>query len=418
MNILRRAALLIFMVIIILFSLAGCNLPTSLSVSPSSQEGNSGGVGAGEGPAKEAEAGKPEPVVKEETITLTALGDILMHNTLIWAGQQPDGSYRFNFFSAVQDLIEQGDYSTTNLETALAGPETGYTGYPLFNSPDAIARHLKDSGVDGVVAANNHLLDRGFSGTQRTVEVLKSAELDTLGTKKSADDHGFLIKDIRGVKVGYLAYTYGTNGIELPREHSYFINILQREQILKDISVLRPQVDVLILVLHWGVEYSTEPAEEQRSLAREFLGAGVDAIIGSHPHVIQPVEVLNIGGKDKFVAYSIGNFIGDQDGDERNSGVMVQLKFLQEKLVYPDGTDTDAVHPPRLTEVLLTPTYSHSYWENGRQQFRVVSVEETIRKIKADEEKILTSQDLPVLENVLRATQERLGMTYRKFNTK
>lgn len=420
MNILRRTSLLVVIVLAISFLLVGCISQSTLKFSPPVQEGNSEGPFDGTPGEKQA---VPLPEPQQETITLTAVGDILMHNTLTWSGEQPDGSYHFNFFPEVQGLIEQGDYCTTNLETAIAGPATGYTGYPLFNSPDAIAQHLKDYGIDGVVAANNHLLDRGYSGALRTVDVLAKAGLDTLGTKKNPEDPGSLIKEFRGVKVGYLAYTYGTNGISLPKEHSYFINILEKERILNDISALRPQVDVLILILHWGVEYSPEPTEEQRTLAHLFLEAGVDAIIGSHPHVIQPVEVIHIGGKDKFVAYSLGNFIGDQKGEERNSGVILQLKFLQEKRAIPSSAsnmDTSTLEnskTTRLEEVRLIPTYSHSYSEKGKQQFRVVPVEETIRKIKAKEEQILSSKDLPVLENVLKTTQERLGKNYRdKFN--
>lgn len=396
------------------FSLVGCISQAAFNSSSLVQEGDSEGPLEGTPGEKQAE---PMDEPQQETITLTAVGDILMHNTLIWSGGQPDGSYRFNFFPEVKELIEQGDYSTTNLETALAGPATGYTGYPLFNSPDAIAQHLKDYGIDGVVAANNHLLDRGYSGALRTVEVLEKAGLDTLGTKKKPEDFSALIKEIRGVKVGYLAYTYGTNGISLPKEHSYFINILEKKRILNDIAALRPQVDVLVLILHWGVEYSPEPTEEQRTLARLLLEAGADAIIGSHPHVIQPVEVLDIGGKEKFVAYSLGNFIGDQRGEERNSGVILQLKFLQEKRVVQSQAPNEDTSTPqiskttRLEEVLLIPTYSHSYREKGKQQFRVVPVEEAIQRIKANKEQILSENDIPVLENVLKTTQERLGFT-------
>lgn len=402
------------MFILLIFSLTGCKGVGVPMTAPVGQGNDGQSVSSAPEP-------EPEPIIQRDTITLTALGDILMHNTLIWSGGQPDGSYSFDFFGEVRELMEEGDYSTTNLETALAGPETGYTGYPLFNSPDAIADHLKEYGVDGVVATNNHLLDRGYQGALRTVKVIEEAGLDTLGIKKSSQDTGFLIKDIRGIKVGYLSYTYGTNGLSLPAEHTYFINMLEKERILQDIDSLRPQVDILILVLHWGVEYSTEPTEEQRSLAREFLEAGTDAIVGSHPHVIQPVEYFNIDGKEKFVAYSIGNFIGDQRGQERNSGVILQLRFGIEKVMQPGQADaidsTDAVRADgalisqeiKLDEVKLIPTFSHSYTKGGRQKFRVIPVEKTIEKIKANQEEILTNADLPLLENVLKTTQDRLG---------
>ncbi|AGA68137.1 Bacterial capsule synthesis protein PGA_cap [Desulfitobacterium dichloroeliminans LMG P-21439] len=407
-------SLLVFLLLLFLsLSLAGCQSQSFTSLAPIGQTGNPV-------PALEPDP-VPESITQKDTITLTALGDILMHNTLTWAGGQPDGSYAFDFFGEVRDLMEEGDYCTTNLETALAGPETGYTGYPLFNSPDPIVDHLKEYGVDGVVATNNHLLDRGYLGALRTVKVIEEAGLDTLGIKKSAEESGFLIKDIRGTQVGYLSYTYGTNGLSLPAEHSYFINMLEKERILQDIDALRPQVELLILVLHWGVEYSTEPTAEQRSLAREFLEAGADAIVGSHPHVIQPVEYFTINGKKKFVAYSIGNFIGDQRGQERNSGVILQLKFGVEKVLQPSTAESVASpeamktnaslisHTVELDEVKLISTFSHSYTKEGRQHFRVIPVEETVEKIKANKEEILTSVDLPLLENVLKTTRDRLS---------
>ncbi|MDD3889401.1 MAG: CapA family protein, partial [Syntrophomonadaceae bacterium] len=157
---------------------------------------------------------------EKEIITLTAAGDCLMHNTQIWSGLQDDGTYAFpSFFAPVKDLISEGDYSSVNFETPMAGPDSGYTGYPLFNSPDAIADDIRAAGFDLVITANNHALDRGCQGAIRTLEVLHNAGLDTVGTyENETASHSFLIKDIRGVKVGYLAYSYGTNGLPVPSE--------------------------------------------------------------------------------------------------------------------------------------------------------------------------------------------------------
>ena len=157
------------------------------------------------------------------TITLTAAGDCLMHNTQIWSGLQADGSYSFpTFFADVEDLIKQGDYSSTNFEAPMAGAAAGYSGYPIFNSPDAAAQAFKDAGFDLIITANNHILDKGYNGAVRTMQVLNEHGLDTAGTYLSAEDRQeFLIKDIRDVKVGYLAYSYSTNGIPVPAEHPY-----------------------------------------------------------------------------------------------------------------------------------------------------------------------------------------------------
>ena len=165
-----------------------------------------------------------EKVPKIQTITLTAAGDCLMHGSQIRSGLQPDGSYCFeHFFVDVKDLINEGDYSSTDFEAALAGPETGYTGYPTFNSPDATATTFKEAGFDLIVTANNHSLDRGYKGAIRTLDVLQGAGLDTVGTYRNKRKRSLFIKDIKGVKVGYLAYSYGTNGLPVPDEHPEFL---------------------------------------------------------------------------------------------------------------------------------------------------------------------------------------------------
>ena len=340
----------------------------------------------------------------EETITLTATGDILMHNTQIWSGLQPDGSYDFNdFFTPVSHLIAEGDYASTNFEAPMAGPQSGYTGYPQFNSPDAMADTLKATGFDLVVTAHNHTLDRGYAGAMRTLDVLRQAGLDTTGTFKNEQEREhYLIKDIKGVKVGYLGYTYGTNGIPVPADHPESINIIDEAQILADISALRPQVDVLILVLHWGTEYNPEASPEQKQLAYTFLEAGADAILGSHPHVIEPMEIIQIDGKNKFVIYSMGNFIGNQNGVERNSGIVLKLKYTK-------NFESGATY---LQEVSYTPTYSQSYQQDGKLRFRVIPVQEGIESIKNGTDPLLGSDDLLILEQVITQTTELLGQPF------
>ncbi|MBO8158641.1 MAG: CapA family protein [Thermosyntropha sp.] len=336
-----------------------------------------------------------------QTIVLTATGDCLMHNTQILSGKQADGSYNFDFFfREVEDLINEGDYTSVCFESPVAGSDAGYTGYPLFNSPDEIIYTFKKSGYDLIVTANNHIMDRGYKGALRTMEVIEKAGLDFVGTYKSREDsEKFLIKDIKGVKVGYIAYSYSTNGIPVPEEHAYFFNYIEEDKILSDIEKLRPKVDVLILVLHWGVEYSTKPTEEQRIMARKFLEKGADVILGSHPHVIQPMEVINIDGRDKVIFYSMGNFISHQRGIERNSGIVVKLKFTKDM---EKGVTV-------LDEVSYTPTFSHSYYVDGKIQFRVVPVQKTIENIMTGKEPYLDKSYVPILESVLNQTTSILG---------
>lgn len=335
-----------------------------------------------------------------QTITLVAAGDCLMHNTQIWSGLQKDGSYSFDtFFPEIKSLIEEGDYSSTNFEAPMAGPARGYTGYPLFNSPDAAADAFKQAGFDLVVTANNHIMDQGIQGALRTMQVLHQAGLDTVGTDDKPGLNPWLIKDIKGVKVGYLAYSYSTNGMPVPKDYSYFFHFLSREKVLADVKALRPQVDILVLVLHWGQEYNVKATAEQKALARDFMEAGADVILGSHPHVIEPMEVVKIGDQNKFVIYSMGNLISHQIGQERNSGVVLKIKFTKDA----------AQGKTWLQEVTYTPTFSHYYTVQGSRKFRVVPVEETINKIKQGKEPYLNTGDLPLLQSVLSTTRSRLG---------
>lgn len=333
-------------------------------------------------------------------INLTATGDILMHNTVIASGKK-GVSYNYDhLFAPVKHLIAQGDISSVNLECALAGPSTGYTGYPLFNSPDSIADALKMSEFDLVVTANNHILDRGYQGALRTMDTLRKAGLDTVGTYKTQEEsQKFLIKDIRGVKVGYLAYSYSTNGIPVPADKPYFYNFLDREKIIKDITALRPQVDLMVLILHWGVEYSPFPTAQQRKLATEFFEKGADVILGSHPHVIQPMEIMRINDKDKFIIYSMGNSMGNQNGLERNSGVILNLQFTKNQ--QHDSTT--------LTGVSYTPIYIHPYYLDGVRTFRVVPIDETINAIQVGSEPVLGKESIPILEEVRAAINKTLN---------
>ncbi|NMC34963.1 MAG: CapA family protein, partial [Veillonellaceae bacterium] len=228
-------------------------------------------------------------------------------------------------------------------------------------------------------------------GALRTMDVLREAGLDTTGTFKSAEESkAFLIKDIRGIKVGYLAYSYGTNGMPIPTGKEYFYNFLQKDRVLADIETLRPQVDVLMLVLHWGVEYSDLPTAEQRELARLFFEKGADIILGSHPHVLQPLEIMHVNGKEKLVIYSMGNSMGDQNGLERNSGVIISLQF----------TKNNKTGETNLSSYNYIPTYIHEYYDQGRRRFRLLAVEEAINAVKTGREPFLGSDKLPMLEQI------------------
>jgi poly-gamma-glutamate capsule biosynthesis protein CapA/YwtB (metallophosphatase superfamily) len=340
----------------------------------------------------------------QREITLVAVGDCLMHNTQIWAGEQSDGQYNFDgFFADIKPFITQADYSSTCFEAPMAGPAAGYSGYPLFNSPDAMANTFANTGFDLISVANNHIFDQGYTGAMRTLEVLRGAGLDTIGAYTTPEEsRDFLIKNINDIRVGYLAYSYGTNGMPVPADKSYCFNFLDEERILQDIASLRPQVDVLILILHWGNEYMPEPDIQQTEMAHNLLQAGADIILGSHPHVIQPMEIVRVGEQNKLVIYSMGNFVSNQIGLERNSGVILNIKFRKD-------LNTGST---KLAEVSYIPTYCHTYIVNGKRNFRVVSVEKALDDIRQGRDPYFSDQDITMLEQVLKSTQSQLGAEF------
>lgn len=338
-------------------------------------------------------------------LTITAAGDCLMHNTQIWAGQEGDIFNFDHFFQDIAPYLLEGQITSTCFEAPMAGAQAVYTGYPLFNSPDAMADTFKNAGFDIVVTAHNHIMDRGVKGALRTMEVLESRGLDALGTYSAAEDgRKPVIKEVNGIKAGYLGYTYSTNGIPVPDDYEYMVNFIDRDKIVADIKDLRPQVDIVILVLHWGVEYTPLPTPEQKEMARLFLESGADVILGSHPHVIQTMEVVNINDEPKFVIYGMGNFISHQNGQERNSGIVLKIDFSKD-------LSTDRT---QIEKIDYTPTFSHHYKANGKTRFRVVAIEDTIQRIRDGQETVFTSQDIPLLQAVLDDTRKRLGPSWQR----
>lgn len=341
----------------------------------------------------------------KQYLTITAAGDCLMHNTQIWSGQEGN-AYDYNhFFRDIKPYLEEGQLTSTCFEAPMAGAQAVYAGYPQFNSPDEMADAFKYAGFDIIATANNHCLDRGINGALRTLDVLEKRGLDALGTYASAEaSRKHLIKEANGIKVGYLGYTYGTNGIPVPERYAYVVNFIDANKILADIKALRPQVDIIVLVLHWGVEYTRTPTPEQKLLARQFLESGADVILGSHPHVIQTMEVIPVAGQQKFVIYGMGNFISHQKGPERNSGIVLKIVFSKDR----------RTNQTQIDSVSYTPTFSHSYQENSKTRFRVIAVEETINRIQQGRESILSQADIPLLQSVLDDTRKRLGPSWQR----
>lgn len=298
---------------------------------------------------------------KEEvySATIAAVGDILIHESLIKDAY--DGShYDFKpMFENVKAYIEQADIAFANQETMLGGKELGLSGYPMFNSPTEVGDALKHIGIDIVSIANNHTLDVGEKGILNAIDYYNSVGLLYTGAFQYVEDQQ-TIRTIEknGIIFSFLAYTYGTNGIPVPAGKEYLVNLIDEEQIVADIHRAKEISDVVVLSLHFGNEYEPYPNERQKELVQMFTDAGAHIIFGHHPHVLQPVDrVKGEDGHEAFVAYSLGNFISGQIGVEREIGGILQLEV--KKTVSRNGTSIE-ITDPRFVPVF---TYKNN-WRN------------------------------------------------------
>lgn len=340
--------------------------------------------------------------VVEERLTITAVGDLLMHLPLVRAAATGSG-YDFRpLFAPVATELQRGDITIANLETTLAGEEAGYSGYPLFNTPDALLDALIDSGVTMLTTANNHALDRGASGLRRTLSVIREAGLDVTGTRLEPDEPPYAIVTAKGFRVAVLAYTYGTNGIPVPEPH--LINLIDKEAIARHIELARTEEpDLLMVAMHWGQEYSRQPSREQRELARFLHQLGVDVVLGAHPHVVQPAEILwpepgNAGhGRPTVVIYSMGNFVSNQQFPYTDTGIIVHVTYKMRQA----GDE-----PPRiiLEEVAYRPVWVHRWHQGGLTRYQAVLTGDPSAALPA-----LATGDLQRLEEAHRETVDLLG---------
>lgn len=279
-----------------------------------------------------------EEIKPDVTFTLTAIGDIMCHNTQYWdAYQKETDTYDFSYvFENVKDYIAAGDVSIANIETSFAGKDRGYSNYPVFNSPDELARDVKATGLDIITTAGNHCLDMGYSGLSRTIDILKNNGIEQLGTYKSQEERDTVfIKDVKGVKIAFIDYTYGTNGIPVPSGKEYCVNLIDKDLIKKDIEAAKEQnVDMIVACMHWGDEYKTKANKEQEDLADFLFKNGVNVIIGNHPHVLEQMEKRTITledgtTQDGFVIFACGNFICDQNAENTRNSIILNLDITR-----------------------------------------------------------------------------------------
>lgn len=284
-----------------------------------------------------------QPVKKDYKISLFAVGDTLIHDAVYYDAETneigQDGYPIYDFkpmFTEIEPLVKQHDLAFYNQETIIGGKNLGLSNYPRFNSPDEIGLNMIDMGFNMVNLATNHVLDKDLEGLIYSANFWEKQEKEkgiyTAGSYTSQEKRDNIkIAEKNGITYAMLAYTYGTNGLPVPEGYEYMVNLwtvygdekyeAYKEQVKKDIQSVRDKVDVLIVSMHWGNEYVYEPSWYQEDAAKFLSEQGVDIIIGTHPHVIEPVEYVG----DTLVIYSLGNLVSAQEEEDTRVGMMVSL---------------------------------------------------------------------------------------------
>lgn len=264
----------------------------------------------------------------EVKLSLLIAGDLMQHMPQIKAAQQSDGSYNYDeCFAGIKDEVESADVAIANFETTLAGAP--YSGFPKFSAPDDFLSGVVGAGFDIMLTANNHCVDTHRKGLERTLAMMDSMGVYHLGTYRNISEreknYPFLIeKD--GLRIVLLNFTYGTNGLPVPEP--CYVNLMDTTEIAADLEKAKGMnPDVIIALPHWGIEYQTLPSKAQKDMAKWLLEHGVDHIIGGHPHVAQPIELLN--NKQNLIAWSMGNVVSNQSKLNTYGGYMVRLEFTK-----------------------------------------------------------------------------------------
>ena len=288
----------------------------------------------------------PLPLIASLTKTVVALlaqseavllfaGDAMQHKAQLDAASCGDGTYSFTgCFEPVKDIVGSADYAIVNLETPLGGRP--YRGYPCFSAPDSYAEALAGSGFDLLLTANNHTLDARDRGLKRTVAILDSMAISHIGTYTDADSRAKeipFVVNIKGFKVGFLNYTYGTNGIEI--QGDAVVDYINRKIIAEDITATRNAgAEILCVAVHWGDEYKLLPNNSQKNLAKWLCDQGVDIIFGGHPHVIQPMELVDnqATGRKTAIFYSLGNFISNMKTRDTRGGAISRVTLKRDSI--------------------------------------------------------------------------------------
>lgn len=324
----------------------------------------------------------------EETqnlVTISAVGDIMVHGAQLKAQLNSDNTYNFdNNFKYIKDIISNTDISIANLETTI-NKEKAYSGYPNFNSPVELVSSIKDTGFDIISTINNHSLDTGYKGVLSTLDELQSKGLKTIGTKTSSEDKNYIIEDINNIKIGFASFSYGDiinnqkylNGIK-SQSADELLNVISSSSVEKAFETIKKEIDLMrlegaefiVLSLHWGKEYDQKPTNYQKQLAQLLANEGVDLILGSHPHVVQPIEYVKSENSEKecLVVYSMGNIISNQREEEMG------FKESENGIIPIITIEKDENNIVSVKDCYYIPTWVNKYNLNNKNYYEIIPI--------------------------------------------
>ena len=332
---------------------------------------------------------------------------------ILWCTARSSSAYDhhkgvYNFHECFTDIaphLQKADFVVGNFETTLCRClKRALAVIPVLIPRRTGCQALKIAVLTCLFTANNHSMDSGADGVIKTIENLEAAGLSYAGTARSQEEkeRGFVFLE-NDIKIIFYAYTYGTNGIPLPPGQDYLVSLIDEERIKSDVYRAKniEKADLVIVSMHWGNEYERLPAAGQRKLAERLIDSGVDVIIGTHPHVIQPIEIIKTEDSKGIVLYSLGNFISNQRWRYSDAGIIVYLQ-IRKNLV---------LNEVEVAVQDITPTWVHKYQENGKWKFKVLPgedtlVRETFNVESAEEDNKLTLQDYERLKEIPGETEE------------
>lgn len=320
---------------------------------------------------------------KEDTVIhIAVVGDILCGNEMLEDAKKEDVYDFTSMFGEGSNYIETADIAIGTMETNYT--EDAYSGYLKCNSPKSFAQAVRKTGIDLVSTAHNHSLDYGQEGLKRTKSTLEELGYSVVGTKSTLEEKNYIIKDIKGIKIAFLAYTYGFSNEEtLSIEDKKYVNQFSQEQAKVDLESASQEADYICVMMHWGEINSTNASKEQEKTADFLIENGVNMIVGAHPAVIQPMQIKeNAQGEAAFISYSVGNYISSLGYENANLEMILDIQIKKQ-------ADTGKVI---LEKVTYTPIYMMDNGKTAENRYRLMDMKETARRYANGETNFITKK--------------------------